>query len=118
MFPRLLTRGGAAFVVMLGVATLVFLLLHLAPGDPVEVMLGESASSADRAALRAELGLDAPLPVQYGRYLRGLARLDLGHSLHTRTAVADAIGERLPHTAALACMARISQVSRGNGQCR
>ena len=79
---RLLSRSGAALlgalVVVLGVATLVFLLLHLAPGDPVEAMLGETASGADRAALRAELGLDAPLPVQYARYLEGLATLDLG----------------------------------------
>jgi len=105
VFSRLLMRGGAALGVMLGVATLVFLLLHLAPGDPVEAMLGESASGADRAALRAELGLDAPLPVQYGRYLRGLAQFDLGHSLHTRAAVAHAIGERLPYTAALASAA-------------
>jgi peptide/nickel transport system permease protein len=103
---RLLSRSGAALlgalVVVLGVATLVFLLLHLAPGDPVEAMLGETASGADRAALRAELGLDAPLPVQYARYLEGLATLDLGTSLHTRAPVAQAIAARLPHTALLA----------------
>ena len=103
---RLLSRGAAALggtlVVVLGVATLVFLLLHLAPGDPVEAMLGETASGADRAALRAELGLDAPLPVQYARYLSGLVTLDLGNSLYTRAPVAASIGERLPSTALLA----------------
>ncbi len=102
MLSRLLARGAAACVVILGVATLVFLLLHLAPGDPVEAMLGESAGTADRAALRAELGLDAPLPLQYWRFLRGLAAGDFGHSLHTRESVAQAIAERLPYTAALA----------------
>jgi peptide/nickel transport system permease protein len=102
VLSRLLTRGAAALVVILGVATLVFLLLHLAPGDPVEAMLGESASSADRAALRTELGLDAPLPLQYWRFLRGLAVADFGHSLHTREPVAVAIAGRLPYTAALA----------------
>jgi peptide/nickel transport system permease protein len=103
---RLLSRTGAALggalVVVLGVATLVFLLLHLAPGDPVEAMLGETASGADRAALRAQLGLDAPLPLQYARYLHGLVRLDLGNSLHTRAPVAETIGARLPYTALLA----------------
>jgi peptide/nickel transport system permease protein len=102
---RVLAPLGSAFVVVAGVATLVFLLLHLAPGDPVEAMLGETASAADRAALRADLGLDAPLPVQYARYLANLAALDLGVSLHTRTPVAAIIAERLPWTAALACAA-------------
>lgn len=95
----------SALVVVIGVATLVFLLLRLAPGDPVEAMLGETASAADRAALRTDLGLDASLPVQYGRYLAGLAVLDLGVSLHTRTPVATSIAERLPSTVALAAAA-------------
>lgn len=94
-----------ALAVLAGVATLVFLLLHLAPGDPVEAMLGERASAADRAALREQLGLDASLPVQYARYLHGLATFDLGHSLHTREAVADAVAARLPYTAILAIAA-------------
>ena len=94
-----------ALAVLAGVATLVFLLLHLTPGDPVEAMLGESASAADRAALRSQLGLDAPLTVQYVRYLRGLTALDLGHSLHTREPVAGAIAARLPYTVVLATSA-------------
>ena len=55
--------------VVLGVATLVFSLIHLVPGDPAQAMLGESASPADMAELRAKLGLDRPLIVQYGRFL-------------------------------------------------
>lgn len=102
---RLIALLAPALVVLLGVATLVFLLLHLAPGDPVEAMLGEQASAADRAALREALGLDAPLPLQYLRFLRDLAHGDLGASLHTREPVAAAILERLPHTAVLAVAA-------------
>ncbi|HJP37326.1 MAG TPA: glutathione ABC transporter permease GsiC, partial [Gammaproteobacteria bacterium] len=54
-----------AAVVLLGVSSITFFLLHLVPGDPVEVMLGESASITDRARLRTELGLDAPLIQQW-----------------------------------------------------
>lgn len=88
--------------VIVGVATLVFLLIHLVPGDPVQAMLGESASPADVADLRARLGLDDPLVVQYGRYLRRLAAGDLGTSLRTSQPVTEAIAERLPATAELA----------------
>lgn len=102
---RAATQVLPALGVLLGVVTLVFLLLHLAPGDPVEAMLGESASAADREALRTQLGLDAPLPLQYARYLRDLTRFDLGHSLLTREPVAAAIAARLPSTALLALTA-------------
>ena len=57
--------------VLLGVATLVFSLIHLVPGDPVQAMLGESASPQDVAELRGRLGLDRPLLVQYAAFLRG-----------------------------------------------
>ncbi|MDD3651204.1 MAG: ABC transporter permease, partial [Immundisolibacter sp.] len=59
---------------VLAVLVTVFLLVRVLPGDPVEVLLGERASGADRAALRASLGLDRPLPAQLGAYLRALAR--------------------------------------------
>ena len=58
------SRIGSALLVVLGVCTLVFLLIHLVPGDPVEAMRGESAQPADRAALRQSLGLDRPLAEQ------------------------------------------------------
>lgn len=105
MLNAVLLRVGLALSVALGVATLVFLLLHLAPGDPVEAMLGESASVADRAGLRRALGLDEPLPVQWGRYVGGLLRGDLGHSLGSREAVSGLILARLPNTALLAVTA-------------
>jgi ABC-type dipeptide/oligopeptide/nickel transport system permease component len=98
MSARLLS----ALVVMLGVCTLVFLLIHLVPGDPVEAMLGESASPADREALRHALGLDLPVAEQYGRYLAGLLRLDLGQSFFDQRPVVEIVGERLPATLQLA----------------
>src|SRR5262245_54459617 len=64
--------------VLLGVATLVFSLIHLIPGDPAQAMLGETASPQDVADLRERLGLDRPLIEQYGVFLRGLTRGDLG----------------------------------------
>jgi len=70
---------------LLGVVTLVFAFLHLVPGDPVEIMLGESAAPADVAALRRDLGLDRPLPAQYARFLLRAARGDLGQSIAFRT---------------------------------
>ncbi|MBK5970656.1 MULTISPECIES: nickel ABC transporter permease [Thiorhodovibrio] len=98
MAGPLLGRLGAALVVMLGVCTLVFLLLHLVPGDPVEAMLGESARPADQAALRTRLGLDRPLAVQYRDYLSGLLRLDLGESFTDQRPVTAMIAERFPAT--------------------
>ncbi|UCC55247.1 MAG: ABC transporter permease [Gammaproteobacteria bacterium] len=100
LFHRLL----GALVVITGVATLVFLLIHLVPGDPVEVMLGESASVADREALRAALGLDQPVAVQYLEYMQGLLQLDLGSSLHFRRPVVELLLERLPATLLLAAV--------------
>src|SRR5436309_7453698 len=88
--------------VLLGVATLVFALIHLVPGDPVQAMLGEGASAAEMAELRAKLGLNRPLAAQYGTFLKRLARADLGNSLRTNQSVASTIGERLPATFELA----------------
>ena len=90
---------------VLGVLTLVFFLVHLIPGDPVEVMLGETASSADLNQLRADLGLDRPLGEQYARFLGGLARGDLGRSFFYRKPVLAVIGAALPATAVLAAAA-------------
>src|SRR4029453_19597491 len=82
--------------VFFGVATVVFLLIHLIPGDPVQAMLGESAAPADIAVLRGRLGLDRPLIVQYGAFLEGLATGDLGTSLRTNQSVQPVLAERLP----------------------
>ena len=102
MIAFALSRLASAAITVFGVSVLVFSLVHLVPGDPVEVMLGESAQPADRAALRTALGLDRPLPEQFAAFLADLARLDLGTSLHARRPVASLIAERLPATAELA----------------
>jgi peptide/nickel transport system permease protein len=91
--------------VLLGVATLVFSLLHLVPGDPALAMLGESASASDVDELRGKLGLDRSLPAQYVQFVTGLARGDLGTSFRYNTPVASEIGQRLPRTMQLAAAA-------------
>lgn len=89
-------------IVVMGVITLVFLLIHIVPGDPVEVMLGESAPTADREALRKALGLDQPILVQFQHYITKLAHGNLGESLHSKQPVSAILAERLPSTAILA----------------
>ncbi len=84
--------------VVLGVATLVFSLIHLIPGDPVDVILGESAMPAQRQELRHQLGLDKPLTTQYWDFLKGLAQGDLGRSIYSRQSVSQIIAERYPNT--------------------
>jgi ABC-type dipeptide/oligopeptide/nickel transport system permease component len=91
--------------VLFGVVLLTFLLVHAVPGDPVEVMLGESASSADRVQLREDLGLDQPIYVQFGVYLNKVAHGDLGVSIHSKKPIIDLLAERLPATAKLALLA-------------
>ena len=98
---------------LFGVLLLTFLLVHLVPGDPVEVMLGESASGADRQALRAELGLDRPLPVQFGEYLMRLARGDFGVSIHGHTPIAELLKARFPATLRLALLALVMAITVG-----
>src|SRR5712692_10379517 len=105
MLSFLLRRLLLTIPVLLGVATLVFSLIHLVPGDPVQAMLGDGASPQDMAELRGRLGLDRPLYAQYGSFLKGLATGSLGTSLRTNQPVAAAITERLPATFELALVA-------------
>jgi ABC-type dipeptide/oligopeptide/nickel transport system permease component len=91
--------------VLLGVATLVFSLIHLVPGDPAQAMLGDGASPQDIAELRASLGLDRPLLEQYVTFLRQAVAGDLGKSFRTGQPVTSMIFERLPATAELAIAA-------------
>jgi peptide/nickel transport system permease protein len=93
--------------VLFGVATLVFLLIHLVPGDPAQTMLGEGASPEEVARLRHALGLDAPLPGQFKAYFAGLFRGDLGMSFRYNTPVTTQILARLPNTAMLAVAAML-----------
>jgi ABC-type dipeptide/oligopeptide/nickel transport system permease component len=100
-------RLALSIPVLVGVATLVFSLIHLIPGDPAQSMLGEAASQADVQALRRTLGLDRPLLEQYGHFLGGLARGDLGTSLRTGEPVAQQIRDRVPATIELAIAAML-----------
>jgi len=95
-------RLATAVFVLLGVSSITFFLLHLVPGDPIEVMLGESASVADRAALRTDLGLDAPIAEQWLDFHRNLLTFDLGTSLYSKKPIADVLAERIPWTMMLA----------------
>ncbi|NCF27560.1 MAG: ABC transporter permease subunit [Gammaproteobacteria bacterium] len=111
MISFLAARFSSALVVVLGVACLVFLLIHLVPGDPVEVMLGESARVGDREALRQTLGLDKPVLTQLLNYLQSLLHLDLGQSLYSKRAITDILAERLPATALLAAVALLVAIA-------
>ncbi len=93
--------------VLLGVATLVFSLIHLIPGDPAQAMLGETAPQEDVDELRRRLGLDRPLLQQYGLFLGGVVRGDLGTSLRTGAPVTGQILERMPATFELAAAAML-----------
>nr|WP_294842019.1 nickel ABC transporter permease [uncultured Methylotenera sp.] len=97
-------RLTSLLTVIFGVLLLTFLLIHLVPGDPVDVMLGESANLADRAALRADLGLNQPLVQQFGHYVAKLMQGDFGHSIHTQTPIIELIKARYPATLKLALL--------------
>ena len=98
---------------LLGVTLATFLMLHLTPGDPVTIMLGEFASASDVARLRAELGLDRPIVVQYLKFLGRAVRGDLGSSIRSRRPVQEEIAERLPPTMVLALAAQVLAVCAG-----
>jgi ABC-type dipeptide/oligopeptide/nickel transport system permease component len=83
------------------VVSVVFLLIHLVPGDPIAQMLGEGANTADISALRHAYGFDAPLSQQYAHYWHGILRGDLGQSLRLHDSVTHLVLQRYPYTLAL-----------------
>ena len=108
--PRALVRYLAARLALAPVmlwliASLVFLLLRLAPGDPIDALLGTRAPAEARAALRAQLGLDQPLWVQYGHFLSQLVHGDLGQSLTNQEPVGAVIRQSLPASVELGVVA-------------
>ena len=98
-----------------GVLVAVFLLLYVAPGDPVQQMVGERADSVTIARLRTELKLDEPLPVQFAAYAGGVLRGDLGRSYITGRPIMQDIRERFPKTAQLALAAMSVAIVLGIG---
>ncbi len=90
--------------VLLGVSVVIFSIVHLAPGDPAEVMLGPSATQEDIANLREQLGLNRPLYVQYGVFLGNALRGDLGRSMRSNAPVVEEIMDRFPATLTLAVL--------------
>jgi dipeptide transport system permease protein len=108
MLAYLLRRLGVLIPTFLGLTLLTFSLIRLIPGDPVEVMMGErSPSPQAHAQALARLGLDQPLPVQYGRYLWALLHGDLGTSLNTQVSVWSEFKALFPATLELAFMAML-----------
>ena len=99
------TRLGLAPLMLWLIASLVFLLLRVAPGDPVDAVLGSRAPAVAKAAMRARLGLDKTLPDQYLDYLRGLLHGDLGQGLINQEPVRDIISRTLPASLELSVIA-------------
>ncbi len=106
---RLLLQAGRRLALTLPVlwvvVSVVFLLIHLVPGDPIVQMLGEGATASDVAGMRHAYGLDAPLSEQYVRYWRGVLHGDLGQSLRLHDSVVHLVGQRYPYTLALTAAA-------------
>jgi ABC-type dipeptide/oligopeptide/nickel transport system permease component len=117
MLSVLLRRLVLAIPTLFGVLVVVFLLLYVAPGDPVQEMVGERADAATIARLRHELHLDEPLPQQFAHYAGGVLRGDLGRSFITNRPIARDVGERFPKTLLLAgaamTLAAITGISLG-----
>ena len=107
MIRYLIRRLLLTIPVIFGVATLVFALIHLVPGDPAQAMLGDAAPQAEVLKLRHSLGLDQPLLTQYRTYLTGLLRGDLGTSFRYNGPVTAQIRDKFPNTATLAVAAMI-----------
>jgi ABC-type dipeptide/oligopeptide/nickel transport system permease component len=105
MFRYLSLRLLLALPALWLILTMVFLLAHIVPGDPVAQMLGEGARAEDLQQLRHVLGLDLPLPVQYGKYLGGVLRGNLGESLRFQQPVLRVIASHYPATLELAIVA-------------
>src|ERR1700754_2361264 len=102
-----------AVPLLLVAAFAVFILLHLAPGDPITILMPEDARPEDIAEARERLGLDEPLPVQFGTFLVGLLQFDLGESLRYSRPVGGLIVERIPATVELALASAVVALTIG-----
>ncbi len=106
MFGYLVRRLALSLLVLLGAGVATFLILHVAPGDAAQLMLSDVGATPEQLqALRKQLGLDAPLPVQLARFLWRALQLDFGHSFYSRQPVVSELARQLPSTAELALAA-------------
>jgi peptide/nickel transport system permease protein len=117
MFGYIVRRVLATIPVMIVVAVFVFALLHLSPGDPAAIIAGDNATAADIARIRAKLGLDQPLPIQFGDWVWHLAHGDLGISIFTNLPVSALIAQRVGPTVALTistlCVSIVAAIPMG-----
>lgn len=102
-----------AIPVILLTSIVVFLVLHIAPGDPVRMMAGPTATEADLANVRSRLGLDQPLPVQYGHWAAAVLHGDLGASIRSRTPVAEILPNRYWNTIRLTLVSMVFSIVVG-----
>ena len=107
MLQYLLRRVLYIIPTLIGVMFLVFVSVRLIPGDPAVAIAGERATPQLVEQVRREMGLDQPILVQFGRYMRGLVQGDLGRSARTNLPVSDEIGRRLPPTLLLASVSLV-----------
>lgn len=115
MLTFLLRRLCWLLPMLLAVSLVTFMMIHLVPGDPVQIMMGENPTGADLALARHELGLDQPLPVQYIHYLGNVLHGDLGTSIRSQRPVMAEIGDRFPATLQLTLAAMAVALVLGVG---
>lgn len=114
MFQFILKRLGTVIPTFIGITLLTFTLIHMIPGDPIEIMAGERGISPERhAILSAELGLDQPIWKQYFSYVGGILQGDLGNSLVTKKPVVEEFFELFPATVELAFLAALFAICVG-----
>jgi peptide/nickel transport system permease protein len=102
MLSFIISRLFSTIIVIFGVVSIVFFLIHIVPGDPIEVMLGESAQIADKENLRIALGLNKPIFTQWYEYIGNVLQGNLGQSLHSKQNVTEMLMQNLPATLELA----------------
>lgn len=113
MFNYIIKRLLALIPILIGVAIIVFLIVHLIPGDPAQTMLGERATDQALERLREQMGLNDSLPVQFWRYVKDLLRGDLGRSIMSNNPVSAELMQRFPATLELSFFAIIFAVFVG-----
>ena len=107
MLAHIIRRILLLFPTLLGISIIIFLMMHITPGDPAELLLGERATQPALEALREHLGLNEPLYVQYGMFLKRLMKGDLGETIWTRQKVWIEVKQRFPATIELSVAAML-----------